>query len=141
MQKIVTNKCYGGFDLSREAVLRYAEIKGLTLYPDEDKEFASILGPTYWLVPTEDRPEPQDNWYQWTMEKRRESNEAHDKAQLTPRDIPRDESALVQVIEELGDAASGKFAKLRVVEIPDDVEWQIEEYDGLEWVAEKHRTW
>ncbi len=25
--------------------------------------------------------------------------------------------------------------------IPDDVKWQIEEYDGLEWIAEKHRTW
>jgi hypothetical protein len=28
-----------------------------------------------------------------------------------------------------------------VVEIPDGVEWEIAEYDGLEWVAEKHRTW
>ena len=27
------------------------------------------------------------------------------------------------------------------VSIPDDVEWQIEEYDGMEWVAEAHRTW
>ena len=27
------------------------------------------------------------------------------------------------------------------VEIPDDVEWQIEEYDGSEWIAEKHRIW
>lgn len=26
-------------------------------------------------------------------------------------------------------------------DIPDDVEWEIEEYDGLEWVSEKHRTW
>jgi hypothetical protein len=28
-----------------------------------------------------------------------------------------------------------------VVEIPDGIEWSIQEYDGLEWVAEKHRTW
>ena len=27
------------------------------------------------------------------------------------------------------------------VEIPDDVEWQIEEYDGTEHISEKHRTW
>lgn len=26
-------------------------------------------------------------------------------------------------------------------EVPDDVQWQIEEYDGREWVAETHRTW
>ena len=30
---------------------------------------------------------------------------------------------------------------LKVVEIPDDVEWEIEEYDGNEWVSEVHRCW
>lgn len=53
----------------------------------------------------------------------------------------RNDPLLVQVVEELGSAASGELATLRVVNIPDDVEWQIEEYDGAEWVAEKHRTW
>jgi hypothetical protein len=48
---------------------------------------------------------------------------------------------LIQVVEELGEKASGRFADLKVVEIPDDVEWQIDEYDGLEWVSERHRTW
>lgn len=57
------------------------------------------------------------------------------------RDIPRDDPALIQVVQELGDAADGYCANLKIVEIPDGVEWQIEEYDGNEWVAEKHRTW
>ena len=56
-------------------------------------------------------------------------------------DIERSDPALIQVIEELGKAANGSYADLRVVEIPDDVEWHIEEYDGLEHVAENHRTW
>ena len=55
--------------------------------------------------------------------------------------IYRDDPELVQVVEELGDEANGIHAKLAVVEIPDGVEWQIEEYDGMEWIAEKHRTW
>ena len=33
------------------------------------------------------------------------------------------------------------LAKLKIVEIPDDVEWIIEEYDGKEWIAEDHRRW
>ena len=33
------------------------------------------------------------------------------------------------------------YSELKVVEIPDDVEYDIQEYDGNEWVAEKHRTW
>jgi hypothetical protein len=57
------------------------------------------------------------------------------------RDIPRDDAVLILVVEELGDAANGVCADLKIVEIPDDVEWQIDEYDGNEWVAEKHRTW
>jgi hypothetical protein len=57
------------------------------------------------------------------------------------RDIPRDDSLLIQVVEELGALANGDFAQLKIVEIPDDVNWYVEEYDGLEWVAERHRTW
>lgn len=43
--------------------------------------------------------------------------------------------------KRVSDKASGGFASLKIVEIPDDVEWEICEYDGLEWVAEKHRKW
>ena len=57
------------------------------------------------------------------------------------REIARDDPALVKVVEELGADSYGSYAKLKVVEIPGDVEWQIDEYDGDEWVAEQHRTW
>jgi len=55
--------------------------------------------------------------------------------------IPRNDQNLIDVIEELGETSWGQFAKLKIVEIPDDVEWEIAEYDGVEWVAEKHRKW
>ena len=55
--------------------------------------------------------------------------------------LARDDPALVQAVEELGEEADGWLAKLRIVEVPDGVEWEIEEYDGWEHVAEKHRTW
>lgn len=49
---------------------------------------------------------------------------------------------LVAAVEELGsEVASGSLAKLKVIQIPDGIEWEIEEYDGTEWVAEKHETW
>lgn len=57
------------------------------------------------------------------------------------REIKRDDLTLIEVVEELRGTASGKYADLKIIEIPDDVEWQIEEYDGCEWIAEKHRTW
>ena len=60
---------------------------------------------------------------------------------LSVHEIPRDDPVLVQVVEQLGEEAGHRYSELKIVEIPDDVEWTIEEYDGLEWVAEAHRTW
>lgn len=56
-------------------------------------------------------------------------------------EIERDDPILVGVVTALGDKASGHHAKLKIVEIPLDVEYFIQEHDGLEHVAEKHRTW
>ena len=56
-------------------------------------------------------------------------------------DLIRADPFLVEVVKELGEAANGEYASLKVVEIPDDVEWEISEYDGAEWIAECHRTW
>lgn len=56
-----------------------------------------------------------------------------------PKD--RTDPALIDAIETLGEKADGGFAELKIVEVPDDVKWHIEEYDGKEWVAEDHRTW
>lgn len=38
MKKIVINACYGGFGLSDEAMVRYCELKGITVYPEKEKD-------------------------------------------------------------------------------------------------------
>lgn len=53
----------------------------------------------------------------------------------------RDDPALVQVVELLGPNASLCPGDLKVVEVPVDVQWIIQECDGAEWIAETHRTW
>ncbi len=55
--------------------------------------------------------------------------------------INRADPILVSIVEELGEDSWGGFAELRVVDIPDGVEWEVEEYDGKEWIAEVHRKW
>lgn len=55
--------------------------------------------------------------------------------------VERDHPDLVQLVEELGHAAAGDCSKLKIVEVPDDVDWEIDEYDGLERVVESHRSW
>ena len=56
-------------------------------------------------------------------------------------DIARDDPKLIECVEKLGEEANDTYAELKVVEIPDDVNWEIGEYDGLEWVEEVHRRW
>lgn len=56
-------------------------------------------------------------------------------------DIPRNDCDLVSIVEELGCDSWGEYAELKVVEIPDGIEWTIEDYDGMEKIAENHRTW
>jgi hypothetical protein len=53
----------------------------------------------------------------------------------------RSDPDLIAVIEEMGKAADGWASELKIVEVPDDADWHIHEYDGMEHVAEDHRTW
>lgn len=53
----------------------------------------------------------------------------------------RNDEVLVSIIEELGSSANGRASSLKVVEVPDDIEWEITEYDGWERIEEVHRTW
>ena len=55
--------------------------------------------------------------------------------------IERDDPKLIRCIEKLGREAADEHSRLKIVEIPSNVDWGIEEYDGNEWVSEKHRTW
>ena len=138
--KIVINKCYGGFGLSPIAFKKWAERKGKTIYffvadeADINKmvpiDIQSIEGKTYYAFDSPDMPE-----------RATEYNDFYAKHHVYDHDINREDTDLVAVVEELGEKASGHYAKLSVVEVPDGVDYKIEEYDGIEWIAEKHRTW
>jgi len=60
-------------------------------------------------------------------------------------DIARDDPVLLAIIDSIGlQRTAGLYCKLAIIEIPDDFPedgWTINEYDGQEWVAEKHRKW
>lgn len=141
MKKVVINRCHGGFGLSHEAVMRYFEIKGITVYPEQSKDYWKFW--TYWTVKPEDRIESKEGalFYAMSLEDRRAYNKTVSEQTVYERDIARDDPALIQAIEELGEEANGAHAELRIVQIPDDVQYTIEDYDGLEHIAEVHRTW
>jgi hypothetical protein len=142
IRKVVINNCHGGFGLSPEAVLKYCEKSGIQVWLEYDEQFKSLDIAHYFIVPPEQRIEASPvNWHDMTLAERQAHNAAYSKTVINDREIARDDPYLVQVVEEMGADASGKFAELKVVEIPADVDWTIDEYDGAEWVAEKHRVW
>jgi hypothetical protein len=121
--KIVINICYGGFGLS-DAAYEFLIQKGVPFKKCEE----GVTESEYTIYESED--EGREQWARLRGTKYWDN-----------RQLKRSDPRLVELVETLGDKASGKYAELKVVEIPDGVEWEIEEYDGTEWVAEKHRTW
>jgi hypothetical protein len=154
--KIVINKCYGGFGLSPLGIKRYAELIGKECYffkVDYKKSFSNYIPITLeeaqkqrlffnaFTVPNPSEVLGTGDWYNKTQEERIAHNELYSSIELANRDIKRNDPNLIKVVEELGEKADGDCSELAIVEIPDDVDWYIEEYDGNEHVAEKHRTW
>lgn len=127
--KVVINKRHGGFSLSHAAVMRYAELAGMTLYFESSLVSDMV---NYYKVPVEEFKQLVNSGASYSI---------LNPLMFSEGSICRDDPMLVQVVEELGDAANGRYSKLKVVEIPDDIEWIIDDYDGVEWVAERHRTW
>lgn len=144
--KIAVNKCFGGFGLSKLAVLRYAELEGFKLIGYRNKRDGSgkLDFNSYERI---DQPEAEENdidlihWIKQDLGKIISSEQLNQGTYFSERDINRNDLHLVQVVEELGERASGRFGQIRLIEIPDDVDWEIDEYDGLETVHEKHRSW
>lgn len=139
MKSVVINRCFGGFGLSYKASLRYAELAGCKLYafvtgrdkkgnydfncncmePYSEEIGGDVLMSIHYFI--EETPTNKSSW--------------------SDHNIARNDSILVQVVQELGESANGKCAELHVVKIPDDVEYEIDEYDGLETIHEVHRSW
>lgn len=128
--KIVINTCYGGFGLSDAATERYAELNGVKIYKEDLVYIAH-----FYTVPVE---EYKKIYAECTLA--RDYNKIN-KIYYTLRNVERTDNYLIQVIEELGKAANGNCSELKIVEIPDGVQWDINEYDGYESIHEKHRVW
>lgn len=140
--KIVVNRCFGGYSLSTKAVELYYKKKFdrnayhfTTEYKDNDYKQSFYVpcevGDSHFMITSFDVQNPNeiDEKILW------------DNHYLSDRPEERTDPVLVRVIEELGKDANGMCASLQIVEIPDDVDWEIDDYDGMESIHEKHRSW
>jgi hypothetical protein len=121
MTRVAINRCFGGFGISDEAFEKLLIRKGIAFDKVEPEHKSLLSGVTYYAA----------------------GHSGDDDHHLSEYDFFSDRSDpdLIAVIEELGKDSWGWASELAIVDIPDDVEWHIDEYDGLEHVAENHRTW
>lgn len=111
--KVVVNKCWGGFSISKECAELMAQ-KGCEVAKAELEEY---------------NKDPKDHmWYGYGYINNQNG-------------YKRTSKFLVEAVEELGDKASGYCAELQIVEIPDDINWYIDDYDGIESIHEVHKSW
>jgi hypothetical protein len=130
MTKIVYNACYGGFSLSHEAVMRYAELKGIKLYTDKRYGFTH-----YYLCPPEEYESLSAE--EATKPVSPDRFERSNGMYFSDRSFERTDPILVQVVEELGEKANGMCAELQIAEIPAGTLYRIDEYDGFESIETK----
>lgn len=137
--KVIINACYGCYSLSDECKKALAAKKGHTAYeytcyrdrfcrykPEVNKFFKVFLLDI-------DQEEVSH-----------EEASKHKFKSLFKDGEERTDLDLISLIEENGSEwASGEDASLKIVEIPDDIEWFIEDDDGDgdEWITEVPRTW
>jgi len=153
--KIVINRCYGGFSLSPLAIKELAKLNGKDCYffncMNKEREYKereykeltieeatkSIVWSAYSVS------NPQD----YNLSERdsdglfKSANRRAKEISLTDYNVDRSNKHLIFTIEKLGKKANTRFSDLVVVEIPDGIDYTIEEYDGMEHISEVHRTW
>ncbi|MEK6860432.1 MAG: hypothetical protein AABY07_00535 [Nanoarchaeota archaeon] len=117
--KIIINKCYGGFSLSQEAILWLIKNKG-------------------WKTALDDSNDDSIKITEWT---KKDDIKCFGRYSASEYRIDRTDKDLVECVEVLGNEANGRYANLKIIEIPDGIEYEIDEYDGVESIAEKHRSW
>lgn len=135
--KVVINNCFGGFGLSTEAMKRAIAEGAAGISVHDEQEYTGGKGRGTGSETFEDVGGGYEvGWIEDVLYKGGKVY-THDDH----KDEVRSDPVLVRIVEEMGEAAGGRFASLKVVEVPDDAAWEISEYDGNEHIAETHRTW
>ena len=144
--KVLINTRHGGFNLSAEALMYLVEKKSPIIrkmhlskyYRSSDggweKEFEKALKSGCWKL-------FKEGWYLFFDDLVNISNKYVYSLKDENSPQTRSHPDLVEVFKKLGKKVNSVCTELTIVEVPDNVKWYIEEYDGAEWVAEEHRTW
>lgn len=140
MVKIVINRCFGGFGLSTKATKEYYKRKyGKELFAYKQTSYSFEGGEDVYSQSPEDCDASFVHYS--PVNKPELTSKEINEDYFYEGDIERTDPVLIEIVREMGEKANGGCAELEIVCVPDGVDWEIEEYDGNEWVSEKHQRW
>ena len=141
--KVVINTCYGGFGLSPKAEKLYLSKIGKECFFYKQTKYSFKDGINEYTKILFEEAEGDYFHHTYTKDMGDTFNEYNEEFYWYERfDDDRSNKELIETIEELGESeSSGQHASLEIVEIPDGIEWDIDEYDGVESIHEIHRSW
>lgn len=148
--KVVINKCFGGFGISVEALKELAIRNAKCIetctpkhyYGGDNEKFRNKSGwEKEWKKDFADYKDLGDGFmghnYGYNLFKDELLYSLKDRGDIEVRT----DKDLIEVVEKMGEKSYGQCANLEIVEIPDGIDYEIDDYDGMERIAEKHRTW
>lgn len=142
--KVVINKSYGGFGLSPKALE--------WLYSKHETDCVELTPINQYFSTQNEIDEVVEYWKQYKKTGKVEELRYCYLA-LTPDLLfvitlanrydnkLRSSKMLIKCVEELGEEANREYAELKIVNIPDGVDFEIHEYGGKESIHEVHQSW
>jgi hypothetical protein len=140
-REVVINKCFGGFGLSYEATMEYAKLRGFKLYAYTDgrdkngNKLSFDLPNKDRLIEIKSEKEAKEAFIVYYYK------DKNFKEHFFDSDIERDDPYLIKVVKKLEEKANDNFAELKIVKIPFDIKYTIDDYDGAESIEEEHKIW
>ena len=134
--KVVINRDYGGFGVSKELLYRSIQENNSLV---QTATSSNENWETNWKPLIEKYLDQEYKGYMACDEGPHLYDEKNQILYSIKDDIKlRTNPDLIRLVEEMGDEANGNYAKLEIVEVSDGAEWYIKDYDGMEEVHETH---
>ena len=129
---VLNNNNWGIFRLSNEGMCYYADLKGITLYPELDN-----MRIVYWTIPPSERAHYSLKKRRAASFKERDAMDVfYNENTLSNYDFNRTDPDLVKTVQHLGSRANGKRASLILKEIKPGTRYRISDNnnDGRETI-------
>ncbi len=140
--EIAVNKCFGGFSPSMRAYREYLKLKGKKSFfykqtkfdfKDEKEEHTRI-----------DNIDKKESglFSCYSKDFGKKTNKLDGRYFVYLRDDKlRIDKDFIKVVKKLKKKVNTSVSDIKIIKIPDGIDWEIDNYGGVESIHKEHRSW